>query len=132
MLDASLVVELLVNRSDAVVEIKQRLYQTTERFAIPHLLDIEVVSALRKLNLAGHLLSENFGGYLRELAAIKAIRYSHEPLLGRIWELRQNFSAYDATYIALAEDLGATLYTTDAKLRSGHCAKVVYLGGWVI
>ena len=47
------------------------------------------------------------------------------PLLGRIWELRHNFTAYDAAYIALAEATGSVLYTSDEKLSKGHRARVV-------
>ena len=55
-------------------------------------------------------------------------RYPHTPLLDRIWELRHNFTAYDAAYIALAEaTTNAVLYTTDKKLGKGHRAQVVCL-----
>ena len=54
-----------------------------------------------------------------------AERYSHTQLLGRIWELRHNFTAYDAVYIALAEAMNATLYTSDEKLCKGHRAPVI-------
>jgi predicted nucleic acid-binding protein len=56
---------------------------------------------------------------------VPAERYPHTPLLERIWELRHNFTAYDATYIALAEAMNATLYTSDEKLCKGHRARVV-------
>ncbi len=55
-------------------------------------------------------------------------RYSHLPLVKRVWELRHNFTAYDAIYIALAEIMGAVLYTSDAKLCKGHKARVVLFG----
>jgi predicted nucleic acid-binding protein len=42
-----------------------------------------------------------------------------------MWELRHNFTAYDAAYIALAEAMNAVLYTSDAKLCKGHRARVV-------
>ena len=53
-------------------------------------------------------------------------RYAHEPLLPRMWHLRQNFTAYDAAYVALAESLGAVLLTRDERLASaiGHAAQV--------
>ena len=65
------------------------------------------------------------GQFLAALAALPAERYSHTPLIGRIWELRHNFTAYDAAYIALAEATNSVLYTCDEKLRIGHRAKVV-------
>ncbi len=70
--------------------------------------------------------SSSFTGPLLLLAtALPAERYSHTPLLGRIWELRHNFTAADATYIALAEATNSVLYTSDGKLRKGHRARVV-------
>jgi predicted nucleic acid-binding protein len=62
---------------------------------------------------------------LSSLADLPVDRYPQTPLLGRIWELRHNFTASDATYIALAEATGAILYTCDEKLRAGHKARVV-------
>ncbi len=58
------------------------------------------------------------------LAALPAERFSHMPLVGRIWELRHNFTAYDAVYLALAETTGSVLYTCDEKLSEGHRASV--------
>jgi len=55
---------------------------------------------------------------------LPAERYSHAPLFVRIWELRPNFTAYDATYIALAEVTTSVRYTSDEKLCSGHGARV--------
>jgi predicted nucleic acid-binding protein len=58
------------------------------------------------------------------LAALPAERFPHSPLLDRVWELRHNFTAYDAVYIALAEATNSVLYTCDEKLRAGHRAQV--------
>lgn len=52
-------------------------------------------------------------------------RYAHTALVGRVWELRHNFTAYDAIYIALAEAMNAVLYTSDEKLAKGHGARVM-------
>jgi predicted nucleic acid-binding protein len=62
---------------------------------------------------------------LEGLESLPAERYAHTPLLNRIWELRHNFTAYDAVYIALAEATGSTLYTCDEKLCKGHRASVM-------
>lgn len=62
--------------------------------------------------------------FLAGLVALPAEAYAHTPLLSRIWELRQNFTAYDAAYIALAETTNSVLYTTDKKLLKGHRAQV--------
>jgi predicted nucleic acid-binding protein len=66
---------------------------------------------------------------LQDLLALDVHRYSHEPLLARIWELRANLTAYDAAYIALAEVLDAPLLTLDARLAraSGHLARVTVI-----
>ena len=62
---------------------------------------------------------------LAGLAELPAERLGYTPLSKRIWELRHNFTAYDAAYIALAEATGSVLYTCDRKLRTGHRAEVV-------
>jgi len=56
---------------------------------------------------------------LRDLRNLRISRYPHAPLLPRIWQLRDNLSAYDAVYVALAESLDATLLTGDRRLASG-------------
>jgi len=124
VLDASVVVELLTNGSLADA-IRNELAGHDESFLVPHLIDVEVMSAIRKL-AAGQRIDPHCGGqFLTGLAALPAERYSHTPLIGRIWELRHNFTAYDAAYIALAEATGSVLYTCDEKLRRGHGARVV-------
>jgi predicted nucleic acid-binding protein len=124
VLDASVVVELLTNGALAD-PLRRDLAASGDSLIVPHLLDIEVASALRKL-VAGHRIdSHHSRELLEELAMLPAERCSHIPLLGRIWELRHNFTAYDATYIALAEATNSVLYTSDEKLRKGHRARVV-------
>jgi predicted nucleic acid-binding protein len=98
-----------------------------DTFIVPHLLDVEVASALRSL-LAGQRIDSHRGEQLLEdLADLPATRYPHTPLLNRVWQLRHNFTAYDAVYIALAEETNSVLYTTDEKLRKGHRARVTVL-----
>jgi predicted nucleic acid-binding protein len=128
VLDASVVVELLTNGSLAD-SLKRDLAGTSESLAVPHLLDVEVMSALRSLTAGKRIDFHRRGQLLAALAAFPAERYGHEPLLARMWELRHNFTAYDAVYIALAEATGAALYTCDAKLLKGHQAEVVLFGG---
>ncbi len=123
VLDASVVVELLMN-GPVAESVRRDLAARSDALAVPHLLDIEVVSAVRRL-LDGQTLDSHRGvQLLRGLATLPAERYSHTWLLGRIWELRHKFTPYDATYIALAEETGAVLYTCDAKLCKGHRARV--------
>ena len=124
VLDASVVVELLTNGTLAN-SIRRDLFRRDESFIVPHLIDVEVVSAIRRLVAGRRTGADRSDQFLTELAALPAERYSHTPLLGRIWELRHNFTACDAAYIALAEAMNAVLYTCDEKLCKGHRARVV-------
>ena len=124
VLDASVLVELLTNGVLADF-IRSELAGRDESFLVPHLIDIEVMSAIRRLAAGQRIDSHRSRQFLAGLAALPAERYSHTPLLGRIWELRHHFSAYDAAYIALAEATDSVLYTCDRKLCSGHRARVV-------
>lgn len=123
VLDASLVVEVLTNGVLAD-SIRKDLAARNERFIVPHLLDIEALSAFRRLSAGQRIDSHLSEQFLSGLASLPAERYSHTPLIGRIWELRHNFTAYDATYIALAEATDSVLYTCDEKLLKGHRARV--------
>ena len=123
VLDASVVFELL-NNSAVADSIRNELAGRDESFLVPHLIDIEVMSALRRLATGQRIDSDRTRQFLAALATLPAERYSHTPLIGRIWELRHNFTAYDAAYIALAEATDSTLYTCDEKLRKGHRARV--------
>ena len=83
----------------------------------PALVDIEVASALRGLTLAGKLSIERLTEALSDYEAIAIVRHGHMELLPRVLQLRHNFSAYDATYIALAERLDADIHSADEPLR---------------
>jgi predicted nucleic acid-binding protein len=124
VLDASVVVELLTNGILAD-SIRNELVGRDESLLVPHLIDIEVMSAIRRMAAGQRLDAHRSGQFLTELAALPAERYPHTPLISRIWELRHNFTAYDATYIALAEATDSVLYTCDEKLRRGHRARVM-------
>lgn len=124
VLDASVVVELLINGALADA-IRDELAGSNQSFIVPHLIDIEVVSAIRRLAAGRKIDPYRSGQFLADLAALPAERYPHTPLIGRIWELRHRFTACDATYIALAEATNSVLYTADENLRKGHRAPVV-------
>ena len=125
VVDASIVVELIGN-GPLVATIFERLAQSDESFIAPHLLDVEVMSAVRRLSRTGRLDSHRSNEIIQQLLALPVERYPHLPMLDRIWQLRHNFTCYDAAYIALAEATNSTLYTLDAKLCKGHRAKVVH------
>lgn len=123
VLDASVVVELLTN-GPLADSIRRDLSGSNDSLLVPHLLDVEVVSALRNLVAGQRIDSHRSEQLLSGLTALPAERYPHTPLLERIWELRHNFTACDAAYIALAEASNSTFYTCDEKLRKGHRARV--------
>jgi len=87
-----------------------------EQLAAPELIDLEVTSTLRRATRAGRLDNRRSSQALADLAALPLKRVSHLPLLPRVWELRENLTAYDAAYVALAETLGALLLTADGPL----------------
>ena len=124
VLDASIVVELLTNGRLAD-SLRHDLARIDDVFLVPHLLDIEVASALRTLTATRRIDAHRSEQLLTALASFRVERYPHTPLLDRIWELRHNFTPYDAAYIALAEATNSILYTCDEKLSKGHKARVM-------
>ena len=88
----------------------------SETLAAPELVDLEVTSVLRRQNRAGLLDARRAQLAMGDLAALPMRRAPHVPLLARCWELRQNLTAYDGAYVALAEALDATLLTGDRRL----------------
>ena len=114
VIDASVVVSaLLVDRPEG--EAARQALRSDAAHA-PHLLDVEVTSAVRRWVLAGRLTVEEARSSIRDLADLAIARHGHEPLLDRALELRDALSAYDGTYVALAELLGATMVTGDRRL----------------
>ena len=90
-----------------------RLRLRGEQLVAPELVDLEVLSTLRRAVRAGRLDERRSGQALDDLAALPLRRVPHLPLLARAWELRDNLTAYDAAYVALAESLRALLLTAD-------------------
>lgn len=95
----------------------------------PHLIDVEVANALRKQVRLGNMMESRAQQALWDLVHAPCIRHEHYPFLQRIWELRDNISPYDASYIALAEFLGATLLSCDGRLARapGHRARIKFV-----
>lgn len=87
-----------------------------ERLTAPHVLDLEVTSAWRRLVAARELDERRARLALADLQALPVERVRHGALLDRCWELRRNFTVYDAAYVALAEMLEVPLVTADGKL----------------
>ena len=125
VVDASALVEVLLG-TDTGARVEDRLLSGGESLHAPHLLDVEVAQVLRRYAAAGELSPARGREALTDLADFPLHRYSHDVLLPRIWELRQNVTAYDAAYLALAETLLVPLVTCDRRLASAprHTAKV--------
>ncbi|MFN2319857.1 MAG: type II toxin-antitoxin system VapC family toxin [Dermatophilaceae bacterium] len=87
-----------------------------ERLAAPELIDLEVLSALRGLSRSGKVLPRRADLALVDLESLPMDRAPHNLLLRRCWELRDNLTPYDASYVALAEALDTTLLTGDRRL----------------
>ena len=110
VLDAGVVVELLVGRLDETA-------LGEEEAGVPHLLDSEVTSVLRRLVLRGDLTVEQGDAAMARFLDLDLERFPADRLRTRMWELREDLTAYDATYVALAGAVGVTaLLTTDARL----------------
>lgn len=115
VLDASCLVELLVGTALGR-QIAVRIADPAESLHVPHLADVEVAQTLRRFVREGDLEATSARTALELLRGLDLERHTHEPLLDRVWALRQNLSAYDAVYVALAEALNSPLLTCDARL----------------
>jgi predicted nucleic acid-binding protein len=95
----------------------------------PHLIDLEVLHSVRNAMLRARTTEADSRELVATYTSFHILRYSHRPLLNRIWELRQNVRTYDAAYVALAEALNAPLFTRDRALAnsSGHAAHILYI-----
>jgi predicted nucleic acid-binding protein len=120
--DCSAIVRAL---ADDYPVLRDRLAEAPEAYA-PDLIDVEFASALRGLVVGAKLTPDRAVSALEDFTQFSIWRLPHLPLLGRVWQLRNNLTAYDATYIALSEALGLPLVTTDARLAgaAGHSAEV--------
>jgi len=115
VVDASVIVASLLSTAGAGALARERLRLDPD-LQVPHLLDVEVAAALRRRVRLGQTDLALATEALADLADLAALRWDHEPLLTRVWELRENVTAYDAVYVALAEAFDAPLVTSDARL----------------
>jgi predicted nucleic acid-binding protein len=123
VLDASAAIDWLLQTAPGQ-EIENRIYSRRESLHAPHLLDLEIAQVLRRLLREGLVSGPRADQAIQDLLDLRITRYPHFVFLPHIWRLRDNFSAYDAAYVALAEKIGATLLTRDARLASAS-ARVV-------
>jgi predicted nucleic acid-binding protein len=128
VVDASVLAPALAGAGADADAARARL--SDERLAAPELVDLEVTSVLRRHVLAGRLTADRASRAVSALVALPLRRVAHRPLLPRCWQLRGNLTVYDASYVALAEALGAVLVTADERLAhaSGLRCTVEVLG----
>ena len=110
VVDASAAVAGLLNDGQA------RRLLAAERLHAPHLIDSEIASALRRQVHNNRISATDGWNALDTWRRLALMRYPTPGLLRRIWALRDNLSAYDASYVALAETLDCVLVTADARL----------------
>lgn len=110
VVDTSAALLALLNNGDA------RRSVARETVAVPHLADSEVAQALRSQVLRRRVEPDDARAALGRWARLGLRRFPAVGLLPRVWELRDDVTAYDATYVSLAEALACELVTADVRL----------------
>ena len=125
VIDASAAIELML-RTHLGEQVELRALAAEERLYAPHLLDLEVAQALRRLIQLKEITAARAQEALDDYAGLLVERAAHGELLGRIWQLRDSMTLHDGAYVALAEALDAPLLTCDGKLARchGHRARI--------
>ena len=115
VIDASAVLEALL-RTPAATAVERWLFDPGQTLHAPHLIDVGVAQVVRRYAGHGDIDAERGRTALADLADLRLQRYPQDFLLPRVWELRNNLTAYDAVYVALAEVLDTALLTRDRRL----------------
>jgi len=125
VVDASALLEFLLQTSLGE-RVEARLFREDDELHAPHLVDVEIAQGLRRLVRTGEVSSGRADDAIADLTDLDLHRHPHLDLLGRVWKLRDNISAYDAVYVALAEAMDAPIVTCDGPLAKspGHRARI--------
>ena len=125
VVDASALMEFLL-QTPLGARVEVRLFRDQDELHAPHLVDVEVVQGLRRLVRTGEVSPGRAQEAIADLTDLDLHRHPHLDLLGRAWKLRDNFTAYDAMYVALAEAIEAPIVTCDSPLAKapGHRARI--------
>ena len=125
VIDASALLEFLL-QTELGSRVEARLFRHDDELHAPHLVDVEVAQALRRLVRAREVSADRAAEALEDLAELDLHRHPHIDLLPRAWQLGANITAYDGMYVALAEGLDGTVVTCDARLAKapGHRAAI--------
>ena len=114
VVDASCLYEVVAD-AERADDVRGRLLEDADH-AAPSVIDVEVVSVIRRDQLLGRLDVTAATQAVEDLRAWPGERFGHQPLLERVWELRGSLRTWDAFYVALAEVMQATLLTSDSRL----------------
>jgi predicted nucleic acid-binding protein len=115
VVDASAVFDLIKNGARAP-QLRSRLLREDVVLYAPAILDLEILQTARKHILRGEMDEDDAAAAFAVYATLIIARFAIDPLFGRVWSLRENFTAYDAAYVALAEAYRVPLITLDARL----------------
>jgi predicted nucleic acid-binding protein len=128
VVDASVAIEISLATGEGR-KIQKQLRASNDVLGAPELIDLEVLQVLRRQARRNEIDAEQADGAVGIFDGLPIERFSHSPLRARIWALRENLTAYDAAYFALAELLDAPLWTRDEKFRAvpGHRVRVEIL-----
>jgi predicted nucleic acid-binding protein len=114
VLDASVAVRTLLSTGATDSSLRERVHESSCH--APHLIDAEVGHVLRRRVAAGAIEADSAAAALHALDCLVTDRYAHASVAQAAWALRENFTYYDALYVALAARLGYPLLTADARL----------------
>jgi predicted nucleic acid-binding protein len=125
VVDASALLEFLL-QSPLGARVEARLFRDGDELHAPHLVDVELVQGLRRLVRIGDVSSARADEAIADLTDLDLHRHAHLDFLDRAWKLRDNITAYDAMYVALAEAIDAPIVTCDNPLGGapGHRARI--------
>lgn len=117
VVDASVLVDFLLGRPTTLAALENEMREREhEPLHAPDLIELEALSALRRLTRSEAISGERAGQAVADLDRVRLTRYPHPPLRERVWALSDELTPYDAGYLALAEGLGGRLLTADAGL----------------